>query len=32
MEDRIMLRDMEQDRPPIFLGCDAQRKYSAFVT
>jgi hypothetical protein len=32
MEDRITLQKMEQERRQIFLGCDAHRKYSVFVT
>jgi hypothetical protein len=32
MEDRITLQNMEQESPQIFLGCDAHRKYSVFVT
>lgn len=31
MEDRITLGEMEQNRPQVFMGCDAHRKYSIFV-
>jgi hypothetical protein len=32
MKDRITLQKMEQERRQLFLGCDAHRKYSVFVT
>ena len=31
MEARITLQEMEQNRPQVFMGCDAHRKYSVFV-